>query len=39
VLVLTETKDSAGCHLLADAFTTAGYHITYPNRTTATTAS
>jgi exodeoxyribonuclease III len=30
VLVLTETKDSAGCRLLADAFTTAGYHVTYP---------
>jgi exodeoxyribonuclease-3 len=30
VLVLTETKDSAGCRLLADAFTTAGYHIAYP---------
>jgi exodeoxyribonuclease-3 len=30
VLVLTETKDSAGCRLLADAFTTAGWHVTFP---------
>jgi len=30
VLVLTETKDSAGCRLLADAFTAAGYHVTFP---------
>jgi exodeoxyribonuclease-3 len=30
VLVLTETKDSAGCRLLADAFSTAGYHVAYP---------
>jgi exodeoxyribonuclease III len=30
VLALTETKDSAGCRLLADAFTTAGYHVAYP---------
>jgi exodeoxyribonuclease-3 len=30
VLVLTETKDSAGCRILADAFTTAGFHVTYP---------
>jgi exodeoxyribonuclease-3 len=30
VLVLTETKNSAGCRLLADAFTTAGYHVAYP---------
>lgn len=30
VLVLTETKDSAGCRLLADAFTSAGYHVAYP---------
>ncbi|MGH8964014.1 MAG: endonuclease/exonuclease/phosphatase family protein, partial [Actinomycetes bacterium] len=30
VLVLTETKDSAGCQLLADAFATAGYHVAYP---------
>jgi exodeoxyribonuclease III len=30
VLVLTETKDSAGCRLLADAFTSAGHHVTYP---------
>jgi exodeoxyribonuclease III len=30
VLVLTETKDSAGCRLLADAFSTAGYHVSYP---------
>ena len=29
VLVLTETKDSAGCQLLATAFTAAGYHVTY----------
>jgi exodeoxyribonuclease-3 len=28
--VLTETKDSAGCRLLADAFTAAGYHVAYP---------
>jgi exonuclease III len=30
VLVLTETKDSAGCRLLADAFIVAGYHVSYP---------
>lgn len=30
VLVLTETKDSVGCRLLADAFTAAGYHVAYP---------
>jgi len=30
VLALTETKDSAGCRLLADAFTATGYHVTYP---------
>ncbi|MGH3821361.1 MAG: endonuclease/exonuclease/phosphatase family protein [Pseudonocardiaceae bacterium] len=30
VLVLTETKDSAGCRLLADAFTAAGYHLAHP---------
>lgn len=30
VLVLTETKDSAGCRLLADGFTAAGYHVAYP---------
>jgi exodeoxyribonuclease-3 len=30
VLVLTETKDSAGCRLLADAFSRAGYHVSYP---------
>jgi exodeoxyribonuclease-3 len=30
VLVLTETKDSTGCRLLADAFTAAGYHVSYP---------
>lgn len=30
VFVLTETKDSAGCRLLADAFTQAGYHVNYP---------
>jgi exodeoxyribonuclease-3 len=29
VLVLTETKASAGCQLLAGAFTAAGYHVTY----------
>ncbi len=29
ILVLTETKDSAGCRLLADAFTAAGYHVAY----------
>jgi len=30
VLVLTETKASAGCQLLADAFNAAGYAVTYP---------
>ena len=30
VLVLTETKASAGCRLLVGAFTAAGYHVTYP---------
>jgi exodeoxyribonuclease-3 len=30
VLVLTETKDSAGCRLLADAFGAAGYHVSCP---------
>src|SRR5918998_6730555 len=30
VLVLTETKDSTGCRLLADAFSAAGYHVSYP---------
>ena len=30
VLVLTETKASAGCQLLADAFTTAGWHVNFP---------
>ncbi len=30
VLVLTETKASAGCRLLAAAFTDAGWHVTYP---------
>ncbi len=30
VLVLTETKDSAGCRLLAESFTQAGYHVTCP---------
>ena len=30
VLVLTETKASAGCRLLASAFTTAGCHVTFP---------
>lgn len=30
VLVLTETKASAGCRLLADAFTAAGWYVTYP---------
>jgi exodeoxyribonuclease III len=30
VLVLTETKASAGCRLLAEAFTTAGYHVSFP---------
>jgi len=30
VLVLTETKDSTGCRLLADAFSGAGYHVSYP---------
>lgn len=30
ILVLTETKASAGCRLLADAFTSAGYAVCYP---------
>ena len=30
VLVLTETKASAGCQLLADAFTAAGYAVCFP---------
>jgi exodeoxyribonuclease-3 len=30
VLVLTETKASSGCRLLAAAFTDAGWHVTYP---------
>jgi exodeoxyribonuclease III len=30
VLVLTETKDSAGCRLLAGAFHRADYHVSYP---------
>jgi exodeoxyribonuclease III len=30
VLVLTETKDSVGCQLLADAFSAAGWHVTFP---------
>jgi exodeoxyribonuclease-3 len=30
VLVLTETKASVGCRLLASAFTTAGCHVTFP---------
>ena len=30
VLVLTETKASAGCELLADAFTAAGHSVVYP---------
>jgi exodeoxyribonuclease-3 len=30
VLVLTETKDSAGCRLLAGEFTAAGYAVHYP---------
>lgn len=30
VLVLTETKASSGCKLLADAFTAAGYTVCYP---------
>jgi exodeoxyribonuclease III len=30
VLVLTETKASAGCRLLADAFTGAGWHVNFP---------
>ena len=30
VLVLTETKASTGCRLLAAAFTDAGWHVTYP---------
>lgn len=28
--MLTETKDSASCRQLADAFSTAGYHVAYP---------
>ena len=30
VFVLTETKASVGCRLLADAFTAAGYAVVYP---------
>ncbi|KZM69042.1 endonuclease/exonuclease/phosphatase family protein [Nocardia terpenica] len=30
VLVLTETRDSAGCRLLAERFTAAGYFVHYP---------
>jgi exodeoxyribonuclease III len=30
VFVLTETKASAGCRLLAGAFATAGWHVSYP---------
>ncbi|WP_026423296.1 endonuclease/exonuclease/phosphatase family protein [Actinokineospora inagensis] len=30
VLVLTETKATAGSHYLAEAFTTAGYAVTFP---------
>lgn len=30
ILILTETKASAGCRLLADAFTAAGYIVCYP---------
>lgn len=30
VLVLTETKATAGTHLLAEAFTAAGYAVTFP---------
>jgi exodeoxyribonuclease-3 len=30
VLVLTETRASTGCRLLADAFTTAGCHVSFP---------
>jgi exodeoxyribonuclease III len=30
VFVLTETKASAGCRLLADAFTSAGWHVSFP---------
>jgi exodeoxyribonuclease III len=30
VLVLTETKASAGCRLLAGAFATAGWHVSFP---------
>jgi exodeoxyribonuclease-3 len=30
ILVLTETKASTGCRLLADAFTAAGYHVAFP---------
>ena len=39
VLVLTETKASAGCRLLASAFTTAGCHVTFPVPAPANTAS
>lgn len=30
VLVLTETKASSGCRLLADVFADAGYHVSFP---------
>jgi hypothetical protein len=30
ILVLTETKASAGCRLLAEAFTAAGYQVIFP---------
>jgi exodeoxyribonuclease-3 len=30
VLVLTETRPSRGCHLLADRFTAAGYTVVFP---------
>ena len=38
VLVLTETKASAGCRLLADAFTAAGWHVNFPVPALANTA-
>ena len=31
VLVLTETKASVGCKLLAEAFTCAGYTVCFPS--------
>jgi exodeoxyribonuclease-3 len=39
VIVLTETKASTGCQLLADAFSAAGHTITYRNQSPASTES